>query len=81
MVHNYYGIYDNVAKCYAWVGESKNDGTFARMCNVMQKDKSTFIGQSPADYAGYKLAEFEDENGCFVMGDGKHKVWEGKPNE
>ena len=81
MVHNYYGIYDNVAKCYAWVGESKNDGTFARMCNVMQKDKSTFIGQSPADYAGDKLAEFEDENGCFVMGDGKHKVWEGKPNE
>ena len=81
MVHNYYGIYDNVAKCYAWVGESKNDGTFVRMCNVMQKDKSTFIGQSPADYAGYKLAEFEDENGCFVLGDGKHKVWEGKPNE
>ena len=81
MVHNYYGIYDNVAKCYAWVGESKNDGTFAQMCNVMQKDKSTFIGQSPADYAGYKLAEFEDENGCFAMDDGQHKVWEGKPNE
>lgn len=81
MVHNYYGIYDSVAKCYAWVGESKNDQTFARMCNVMEKDNTTFIGQSPQDYTGYKLAEFEDENGCFVMGDGQHKVWEGKPHE
>ena len=34
MKHNYYGIWDDVAKCYAWVGESKNDATFARMCNV-----------------------------------------------
>ena len=43
MDHSYYGIYDNVAKCYAWVGESKNNNTFARMCNAMQKDKNTFI--------------------------------------
>lgn len=79
MIHNYYGIYDNVAKCYAWVGESKNNETFARMCNIMQKDKSTFIGQSPTDYVGYKLAEFEDDTGDFL--NDKEKVWEGKPNE
>ena len=79
MVHGYYGIYDNVAKCYAWVGESKNNDTFARMCNVMQKDKNTFIGQSPTDYVGYKLAEFEDENGAFQ--NCKEKAWEGKTNE
>lgn len=79
MLHSYYGIYDNVAKCYAWVGESKNNNTFARMCNVMQKDKSTFIGQSPADYVGYKLAEFEDESGTFQ--NCKKKTWEGKPDE
>lgn len=79
MKHNYYGIWDSVAKCYAWVGESKNNATFARMCNVMEKDKTTFIGQSPEDYAGYKLAEFEDETGEFV--NNKEKVWEGKPNE
>lgn len=81
MKHNYYGIWDSVAKCYAWVGESKNDATFARMCNVMAKDEKTFIGQSPQDYTGNKLAEFNDEDGCFVMGDGQYKVWEGKPNE
>ena len=52
MKHEYYGVWDNVAKCYAWVGESKNNGTFARMCNVMAKDKTTFIGQSPQDYTG-----------------------------
>lgn len=79
MIHSYYGIYDNVAKCYAWVGESKNNETFARMCNVMQKDKNTFIGQSPDDYVGYKLAQFKDETGEFQ--NDKEKAWEGKPHE
>lgn len=79
MKHLYYGIWDNVAKCYAWVGESKNNGTFARMCDVMAKDKTTFIGQSPQDYIGYKLAEFNDESGEFTSN--KEKAWEGKPNE
>lgn len=79
MKHNYYGIWDNAAKCYAWVGESKNNTTFARMCNVMEKDKKTFIGQSPQDYTGFKLAVFEDELGTFT--NDTEKVWEGKPNE
>lgn len=79
MKHEYYGVWDNVAKCYAWVGESKNNGTFARMCNIMAKDKTTFIGQSPQDYTGFKLAAFEDELGTFT--NDTEKVWEGKPNE
>lgn len=79
MKHNYYGIWDSVAKCYAWVGENKNDATFARMCNVMAKDEKTFIGQSPHDYTGFKLAVFEDELGTFT--NDTEKVWEGKPNE
>lgn len=79
MNHNYYGIWDEVAKCYAWVGENKNDATFARMCNVMAKDEKTFIGQSPKDYTGFKLAVFEDELGTFT--NDKEKVWEGKPHE
>lgn len=79
MKHNYYGIWDKVAKCYTWVGESKNDETFARMCKVMEKDEKTFIGQSPQDYIGYRLATFNDETGEFC--NGKEKVWEGKPNE
>ena len=79
MKHEYYGVWDDVAKCYAWVGESKNNGTFARMCNVMAKDKTTFIGQSPQDYTGFKLAAFEDELGTFT--NDTEKVWEGKPNE
>ena len=66
MKHDYYGVWDNVAKCYAWVGESKNNGTFARMCNTMAKDKGTFIGQSPQDYIGYQLAAFNDETGEFL---------------
>ena len=79
MEHLYYGIWDNVAKCYAWVGESKNNGTFARMCNTMAKDEKTFIGQSPQDYIGYQLAAFNDESGEFS--NSKEKIWEGKPNE
>lgn len=79
MKHNYYGIWDSVAKCYAWVGESKNDATFTRMYDVMSKDEKTFIGQSPQDYIGFKLAIFEDENGTFT--NDTEKVWEGKPNE
>ena len=79
MIHEYYGIYDRVAKCYAWVGESKNNETFARMCEVMAKDKTTFIGQSPQDYTGYKLATFEDETGMFQ--NVNDKAWEGKPHE
>ena len=79
MKHNYYGIWDNVAKTYAWVGENKSNATFARMCNIMAKDKTTFIGQSPEDYVGYKLAEFEDEAGSFT--NCKEKAWEGRPSE
>lgn len=79
MEHLYYGIWDNVAKCYTWVGESKNNATFARMCNVMEKDEKTFIGQAPGDYIGYRLAAFNDESGTFE--NIKEKVWEGKPNE
>ena len=79
MIHTYYGIWDKVAKCYAWVGESKNDATFTRMYNVMSKDEKTFIGQSPQDYTGFKLANFEDELGNFE--NNKEKVWEGKPHE
>lgn len=79
MEHLYYGIWDSVAKCYAWVGESKNNATFARMCNVMAKDEKTFLGQAPGDYIGYRLAAFNDETGEFF--NGKEKVWEGKPHE
>lgn len=79
MEHNYYGVWDNVAKCYAWVGESKNDATFARMCKVMEKDEKTFIGQSSQDYTGYRLATFNDETGTF--NNNKEKIWEGKTNE
>ena len=79
MKHEYFGLWDSVAKCYAWVGESKNSATFARMCNVMSKDEKTFVGQAPEDYTGFKLAEFNDETGTFE--NCKEKVWEGKPNE
>lgn len=79
MEHLYYGIWDNVARCYAWVGESKNNATFARMCNVMAKDEKTFLGQAPGDYIGYRLAAFNDESGEFY--NSKEKVWEGKPHE
>ena len=79
MDHLYYGIWDSVAKSYAWVGESKNDATFARMCNVMEKDEKTFIGQTPGDYIGYRLAAFNDETGTFT--NDKEKAWEGKPHE
>ena len=60
MEHIYYGIWDNVAKCYAWIGESKNDQTFARMCSMMQKDEKTFIGQSPqVDFRCFKVGMAE----------------------
>lgn len=79
MKHNYYGVWDDVAKCYAWVGENKSNATFARMCDVMAKDDKTFIGQSPQDYTGFKLAVFEDELGTFA--NDTEKVWEGKLHE
>lgn len=80
MKHGYYGIYDRVAKCYCYIGESKNDETFARMCNIMAKDEKTFLGQSPEDYKGYHIADFFDESGEFESMEPK-KVWEGKPHE
>jgi hypothetical protein len=40
---------------------------------------SSFIGQSPNDYTGYRLATFNDETGEF--NNDKEKVWEGKPHE
>lgn len=80
MTHAYYGIYDSVAKCYCYIGESKNDKTFARMCEIMAKDEKTFLGQSPEDYKGYHIANFNDETGEFKSIE-PEKVWEGKSNE
>lgn len=80
MIHGYYGIYDSVAKSYCYIGESKSDDTFARMCNIMAKDEKTFLGQSPEDYKGYHIANFNDETGNFNSIN-PEKVWEGKPHE
>lgn len=80
MIHGYYGIYDRVAKCYCYIGESKSDETFARMCEIMAKDEKTFLGQSPEDYKGYHIANFNDETGSFESIE-PDKVWEGKQHE
>lgn len=80
MIHGYYGIYDSVAKSYCYIGESKSNETFARMCTIMAKDEKTFLGQSPEDYKGYYIANFDDENGRFESIE-PEKVWEGKPHE
>lgn len=80
MIKAFYGIYDRVAECYCYIGESKNDSTFARMCAVMAKDEKTFLGQAPEDYKGYHIANFNDETGLFMNVEPK-KVWEGKANE
>lgn len=80
MIHGYYGIYDSVAKSYCYIGESKSDETFARMCTIMAKDEKTFLGQAPEDYKGYHIANFDDENGRFESIE-PNKVWEGKPHE
>lgn len=80
MNHKYYGIYDSVAKSYCYIGENKSNETFARMCEIMAKDKTTFLGQSPEDYKGYHIANFDDENGRFESIE-PDKVWEGKTHE
>lgn len=80
MKHEYYAIYDRAAKCYVHVSESKNDETFARMCNALAKDKTTFIGVAPEDYKGYHVASFDDVVGAFFSQE-PEKVWEGKPDE
>lgn len=80
MIHSYYGIYDRVAKCYCYIGENKSKETFARMCEIMAKDEKTFLGQSPEDYKGYHIANFNDETGRFESIE-PDKVWEGKPHE
>ena len=80
MNHNYYGIYDSVAKCYCYIGENKSNETFARMCDIMARDVKTFLGQSPEDYKGYYIANFSDETGRFESIE-PEKVWEGKPHE
>lgn len=80
MIHNYYGIYDNVAKSYCYIGESKSNETFARMCEIMAKDDKTFLGQSPEDYKGYHIANFDDETGTFKSIE-PDKVWETRQHE
>lgn len=80
MIKPFYGIYDRVAKCYCYIGESKNNDTFARMCNIMAKDEATFLGQSPEDYKAYHVADYDDETAKFINIE-PEKVWEGKPNE
>lgn len=80
MILKYYGIYDRVAKNYCYIGESKSNETFARMCEIMAKDDKTFLGQSPEDYKSYHIANFDDETGKFESIE-PDKVWEGKPHE
>ena len=80
MIHNYYTIRDKVAKKFVHVCESENDQTMARMCNILEKDEKSFIGQSAGDYVAYLCAKFNDENGEFEKVE-LTKVWEGKTNE
>jgi len=78
VIHNYYAIWDNCAKKYVHVTEGINDDTVARMCEVMAKDKTTFIGQKPDDFRCDMVGTFDDETGGFISPDiMKHKVWEG----
>lgn len=80
MIHEYFGIYDSVAKSYCYIGESKSNETFARMCKIMANDEKTFLGQSPEDYKSYHIANFNDETGEFENVE-PEKIWEGKPHE
>lgn len=80
MIHAYYGIYDRAAKCYVHVTEGKNNETVQRMCDVLAKDKTTFIGQKPEDFTAYHVADFDEDTGHFESVE-PEKVWEGKPNE
>ena len=48
--------------------------------HIMAKDEKTFLGQSPEDYKGYHIANFNDESGRFESIE-PDKVWEGKPHE
>jgi len=80
MNHPYYGIYDRQAKCYIRVSEDKNNNTFRRMMEIMEKDEKTMIGQCPQDYTGYHIADFDDETGKFTSIE-PEKVWEGKAHE
>ena len=63
MIHNYYTIRDKVAKKFVHVCESENDQTMARMCNILERDEKSFIGQSAGDYVAYLCAKFNDETG------------------
>lgn len=80
MIHKYFAIRDKVAKKFVHVSESENEQTMARMCNVLQKDERSFIGQCPGDYTAYLCALFNDETGEFQKVE-LTKVWEGKANE
>ena len=47
---------------------------------MFELSRSSFLGQSPEDYKGYHIANFDDENGKFESIE-PDKVWEGKPHE
>lgn len=77
MLHNYYAIYDRAAKSYVHIFENTNDTTAGRLFETLAKNKETFVGVKPDDFALYNIAQFDDLNGTFNSHE-PEKIMEGK---
>lgn len=77
MIHEYYAIYDKAAKSYVHIFESANKATAGRLFETLAKNKETFVGVKPDDFALFSVAQFDDQNGTFTSYD-PEKIMEGK---
>lgn len=77
MIHTYYAIYDRAAKSYVHIFESANNATAGRLFEALAKNKETFVGVKPEDFALYSIAQFNDQNGTFQSHE-PEKIMEGK---
>lgn len=77
MVHSYFAIYDRAAKSYVHIFESANNATAGRLFETLAKNKETFVGVKPDDFALYNIAQFDDESGTFKSHE-PEKIMEGK---
>ena len=66
MIHNYYGIKDNLADLFYNPFKEQNDATALRFFKESVNDKrNDVMYHNPGDYDLYKIGEFETTTGEF----------------
>lgn len=72
-----FSIYDSKAKAFTWPWKEKTNETAQRAFQTLVMDPSTTIAKAPADYTLFRIGDWNEDEGVFVMLDAKENLGNG----